>query len=147
MSHQNESQNAPRIEFQVHFQAGYRGHKHLRKGACKNEPEHTNDNLPRLTRLLALAHRWDRLIEDGTVSDYAEIARMMELSRARVTQIMDLLYLARDIQEEILLFPRREQYELNVPVRAMRQLTRNSDWDDQRKLWQSLPRPSFRSEE
>ena len=144
MNHQNNSQDAPRVEFQVHFQTGYRGRKHLRRGACPKEPKIHSENLPRLTRLLALAHRWNRLIEEGTISDYAEIARNMGLSRARVTQIMDLLYLAPNIQEEILLPPSDERSELEVPERAMRQVTRIPDWNDQRRLWRGLCGPLVR---
>ena len=147
MSPQNRDQNAPRVEFKVHFQTGYRGQKHLRKGTRQNEPDHPVENLPRLTRLLALAHRWNYLIEEGVVSDYAEIARMIGLSRARVTQIMDLLYLAPDIQEAILFSSSGEKLELDVPVRAIRQFTRIPDWKDQRKLWRSLHVPLIRQGE
>jgi len=48
-----------------------------------------------LTRhLLALAIRLDQLIRDGVVADQAELARLGHVSRARLTQIMNLLYLA-----------------------------------------------------
>jgi len=48
------------------------------------------DEIPRIVRLLALAHRWHRLIDQGTVESQAEIARMTGLTRARVSQIMNL---------------------------------------------------------
>ena len=41
-------------------------------------------------------------VRDGVVKDYAEIARLTGLSRARVTQIVNLTLLAPAIQEEIL---------------------------------------------
>jgi hypothetical protein len=111
--------------------------EHLRKGASSKELEHPTEDLPRLTRLLALAHRWSRLIEEGVVANRAEIARMMGLTRARVTQMMNLLYLAPDIQEELLLPPSGERPELELPERAMRPITRIPDWNDQRKLWRA----------
>ena len=43
------------------------------------------------------------------VKDYAELARPGRVSRARMTQIMNLLMLAPDIQEEILFLPRIER--------------------------------------
>jgi len=144
MSNQINNQNGPRVEFRVYFQAGYLGRKHLRKGVPSKEPQRPIDDLPRLTRLLALAHRWSGLIDEGVVSDYAEIAKMMGLSRARVTQIMDLLYLAPDIQDDILFARSSEKLELDVPDRAMRQITRIPDWNDQRKLWRSLHVPLIR---
>ena len=136
MSRRIDSQHAPRVEFQVHFQTGYRGRKHLRKGACSKGPELPNEDLPRLTRLLALAHRWNQLIEEGVVDNYAEIARMMGLSRARVTQIMDLLYLAPKIQEEILLASDKPQ--LIIPERSVRKIFRIHDWIKQRERWLRL---------
>jgi hypothetical protein len=82
-------------------------------------------------RLLALAHRWDRLIDEDVVTDYAEIASTMELSRARVTQIMDLLYLAPEIQEDILSDKMLEP----VSERAARALIRVPEWTKQCVAW------------
>ncbi len=138
MSEQTNGQNPPRVEFKVHFQTGRRGRRHLRKGAGSKEAGCSSQDLPRLTRLLALAHRWNRLIEEGVVSNYAEIARMMGLSRARVTQIMDLLYLAPEIQEEILVSTRSENLEFDLPERSIRPIARIPDWSNQRKLWRRL---------
>lgn len=56
----------------------------------------------RLARQLALAHHLDRLIDQGVIKDYAEAAKLLGLSRARVTQIMDLLGLRAAEQEQIL---------------------------------------------
>ena len=49
--------------------------------------------IPRIVRLLALAHRWHRLIDSGEIRDQAAIARASGLTRARVTQIMNLRWL------------------------------------------------------
>ena len=67
----------------------------------------TAGRLPRITRLLALAVRFEGLLRDGAVRDYAELARLGEVSRARITQIMSLRMLAPAIQERILALPRR----------------------------------------
>ena len=133
MSQRTDSKNLPRVEFQVHFQTGHRGRRHLRKGASSKEPGPPNEHLPRLTRLLALAHRWNSLIEEGVVANYSEIARMMGLSRARVTQIMDLLYLAPEIQEKILL--RGEDKSEMVSERTLRSIIRLPIWKEQSKMW------------
>ena len=55
---------------------------------------------------MALAIRFDGLLHDGAVKDQAELALLDHVSRARVTQIMNLLMLAPDIQESILFLPR-----------------------------------------
>jgi hypothetical protein len=46
------------------------------------------------------------LVRSGAVRDYAELARLGQVSRARTTQIMSLLHLAPDLQEQILFLPR-----------------------------------------
>jgi hypothetical protein len=57
----------------------------------------------RLARQLALAHYIERLIEAGTLKDYAAAAKALGVSRARLTQVMDLLGLEPAVQERILL--------------------------------------------
>ena len=62
--------------------------------------------VPRISRLMALAIRFDELIARGDIKNYAQLARLGHITRARVTQIMNLLHLAPDLQEQILLLPR-----------------------------------------
>lgn len=50
--------------------------------------------VPRISRLMALAIRFDQLIRDGVVEDQAQLARLGHVSRARLTQITNLLALA-----------------------------------------------------
>src|SRR5262249_49114129 len=44
--------------------------------------------VPRVARLLALAIRLEQWRADGVVKDYAELARLGHVSRARVSQVM-----------------------------------------------------------
>jgi hypothetical protein len=87
------------IERKVHFQHGRRGRKQLREGAAAAK---SAGRVPRVSRLMALAIRYNRLIREGVVADQAEFVRLGHLTRARLTQIMNLLCLAPDIQEELL---------------------------------------------
>ena len=68
--------------------------------------------VPRIARLIALAIRFDQLIRDGVVADQAELARLGKISRARVTQILNLLSLAPDIQAAILEMSYKDQNRL-----------------------------------
>jgi len=54
---------------------------------------------------LALAHRFESLIRDGEARDYADLARLGHVTPARITQFMNLLSLAPEIQEAILFLP------------------------------------------
>ncbi len=63
-------------------------------------------SVPRISRLMALAIRTQDLVDQGEVADYADLARLAHISRARISQIMNLTLLAPDIQEAILFLPR-----------------------------------------
>ena len=60
------------------------------------------EKVPRIARLLALAHKFQGMLDRGEVESMAELARVGRVSRARITQIMNLLLLAPDIQEQVL---------------------------------------------
>jgi hypothetical protein len=109
------------------------------EGKTTPQPSELADgSIPRLARLLALAIRMEGLLRSGTIADYAELARLGRVTRARMTQIMKLLYLAPDIQEQILfLTPLRGLNERNL-----RPITNRIDWDEQRRLFQELQRRS-----
>jgi len=51
---------------------------------------------------LALAIKFQGMVDSGEVRDYADLARLGYVTRARITQVMNLLLLAPDIQEKIL---------------------------------------------
>jgi hypothetical protein len=91
-------------------------------------------SIPRIARLMALALRFDGLLRKKTIRDYAELARLGRVTRARMTQIMKLLNLAPDIQEQILFLP-------NIPglnERNLRPLVSRIDWDEQRRLFRKI---------
>jgi hypothetical protein len=50
---------------------------------------------------MALAIRFEQLNVAGEVRNYAELARLAQVNRARITQIMNLLLLALDVQQRI----------------------------------------------
>ena len=56
----------------------------------------------RVAIMLALAHKIQEAIDREVVRDRAEVARRLGITRARVTQLLDLTLLAPEIQEEIL---------------------------------------------
>ncbi len=70
-----------------------------RKGTRKGEGA---TRIPRVTRLLALAHKIDGMIRSGELKDWAEAARLVGVTRARMTQIANLLLLAPAIQESLI---------------------------------------------
>lgn len=123
----------PKIEFKVHFKATRKGRKRALAGAAPQAA--APGNLPRVTRLMALAIRFDQLIRDGEVRDLADIARLGHVTRARVTQIMNLLHLAPGIQAAILDLPRVERGRDPVTERDIRPIAAIMDWRKQRAAW------------
>ena len=87
---------------------------------------------------MALAIRFDQLIRAGEVGDYAELARLAHVTRARITQIMNLLMLAPDIQEAILFLPRVERGRDPIHLRQLQSIALVSDWRKQRMLWSQI---------
>lgn len=83
---------------------------------------------------MALAIRFDKLIRSGEVSDYAELARLGHVSRARITQIMNFLNLAPDIQEELLFLPRTQLDRDPVREHHIRPIIATLDWSDRRTM-------------
>ena len=54
--------------------------------------------VPRLARLLALAIRFQELLDGGEATSYTALEPVAGVSRSRVSQIMSLLNLAPDIR-------------------------------------------------
>jgi len=90
---------------------------------------------PRISKLMALAIRFDGLIGEGKVHDMSELARLAHVSQPRMTQIMNLLHLAPDIQEEILFLPEVTKGRDPIHERMVRPLTAMLDWREQRTAW------------
>lgn len=119
------------------FKSGKRTAKKIvESGTQSDQP--TPGRLPRITKMMALAIRLDHLIKSGQVTDQAELARVGHVSRARLTQIMDLNLLAPDIQEEILTSEALTSILSNVPERQFRSIAFKSNWKEQRTVWADL---------
>ena len=114
-----------------------------RRSAAKQKPVApgvvTQEHIPRLARLMALAIKFDGLVRQGVVRDYADLARLGHVSRARITQIMNLLLLAPDIQERLIDMPLDELGHGTVCERQVRKLARMIDWSEQRQIWRTVP--------
>ena len=93
--------------------------------------------IPRLTRLMALAIKFQDMIDRGEVKDYADLARLGFVTRARVTQIMNLCLLAPDIQLAIL----NAQVLGGLTEQRLRTAVREVTWASQRIVLAGLLAP------
>ena len=87
---------------------------------------------------MALAIRFDRLIKEGEIDDQADLARLGNVSRARVTQVMNLLQLAPEIQEALLFLPRTVKGRDPIRETHIRPIAAELEWRKQRRLWKGL---------
>jgi hypothetical protein len=76
------------IELPVHFhRTGHGSRKEMRAGA--QAPALPPGRVPRVSRLMALALRFDELVRTGQVASYSALATVGHVTRARVSQIVD----------------------------------------------------------
>src|SRR5207248_7199993 len=125
------------LQCRFHVDRRARGRKQLQAGEPPRavcEP----GRVPRVARLLALAHRFEGLLCEGVVQGYAELARLGQVTPARVSQVMALLGLAPDIQEAILFLPRTVRGRDPIQMYELLPLTTVLDWKTQRRLWEQL---------
>ncbi len=64
----------------------------------------------------------ERLVEEGSVMSYADAARQLGVSRARISQILNLLNLPANVQEGLLLG------RIDLSERRMRRLVGTAEW-------------------
>jgi DNA invertase Pin-like site-specific DNA recombinase len=109
-----------------------------RPGANGGVREPEEGRVPRVSRLLALALKFERLIREGVIRTHRDIAEAGQISRARLSQIMRLTDLAPAIQEELLFLPKTMVGPDRITEKALRKVARAVDWDGQKKLFEDL---------
>src|SRR4051794_14144509 len=127
----------------LHLQRHAHGRLEMRTGeipAPSIEQTYTG-RVPRISRLMALAIRFEDLVRRGEVQDYADLARLGHVTRARVTQIMNLLMLAPELQERILHLPPVEFGRDPLKEWQVRSVAKQPIWAKQRRRWRALGLP------
>lgn len=87
-----------------------------------------------IARNLALGHRLVRALQNGEVSSFAELARMMGVSRAWVSMLVELTFLAPDLQQLVIHYALYESFGMV----SLLEIARLSKWQFQRRRWSSL---------
>jgi hypothetical protein len=105
------------------------------RSAAPKEPE--PPRIPRIARLMALAIKFQEMVNSGRVRDYADLARLGCVTRARLTQIMNLLLLDPKIQERILSSER--QVGRQITERDIRFVVMYVHWQDQQHALSTCP--------
>ena len=118
---------------QVHFTYNQR-RKRIVAGPAPDDAKPAG-RIPRVAKLMALAIRFDDLLRTGKVRDMSELARLAHVTQPRMTQIMNLLHLAPDIQTFILDLPPVAKGKDLVTERCIRQVVAEISWGRQRVIW------------
>jgi hypothetical protein len=81
----------------------------------------------RTARLLALAHRVERMVQAGELRDYRDAATRFDISHARMSQVTGMLLLAPAIQADILLG------RTTATEGGLRRTANAANWSDQHR--------------
>jgi hypothetical protein len=90
---------------------------------------------------MALALQFEQMLQNGVATDQSSLARTMQITQPRMTQIMNLLHLAPDIQETILFLPRTIKGDDPIHEKMLRPITAEVSWQRQRRVWQTIIEP------
>ena len=128
------------VDFQFSIKQRGRGAKKriVEAAAPSDEPKPALERIPRISRYMALAIHFEDLIRQGVVTDYADLARLGHVTRARVTQVMNLRLLAPEIQEQLLFMKTTVAPVELIQLKWLQAVATDFNWEGQRKHWKSL---------
>ncbi len=115
----------------------HRARKTIQPG---EKPKRKTARTQRISKLMALAIHFEQMLRDGHVNDMSTLAYYGQVTRARITQIMNLLLLAPDIQQAILNLPQTTKGRDDVTIRQLQSIALEPDWQEQRRMWTNLNR-------
>lgn len=118
------------ITRKVHFQTSRRSKKTIRSG---NSPKRCEVRTQRISKLMALAIKFDYMLKTRELADMSQIAARGRVTRARMTQIMNLNLLAPDIQERLLSLPQTDKGRDEITIGALQKIAIEPDWNLQRQ--------------
>ncbi len=117
------------LKIDVHFLSGTSSHRILRKG---KKPRHMKSSrLPRLTRLMALAIKYEAILDRGDVNGHQELADMAGVDRSYLSRILRLRLLSPYIQEWLTNLPENERGGNPLPWCELRKIASISSWETQ----------------
>jgi hypothetical protein len=94
--------------------------------------------VPRVARLMALALRLDELVRTEQVANYSALASLGHVTRARISQILNLIHLAPELQEALLFLPPTRRGRDAIILADLMPIAAALDWRKQRRLWRKL---------
>jgi hypothetical protein len=91
---------------------------------------------PLLRQNLVLAYQIQELFEKEKAKNLEQVGQWLHMTHARISQIMNLLFLAPDIQEEILFLDDEKVFQLTE--HKIRKIPVEVKWTKQREMWNEI---------
>jgi len=91
--------------------------------------------VPTVSRMMALAIFYERLIRNGKIKSVSEIGRLEGVSQQRVSQVMGLLCLSPGLQEKLLTLPRQYPHSKFISTEKMIAIAGEIDFERQEELY------------
>ncbi len=104
----------------------------------RTDPKPPVAAIPRVSKLMALAIHFDRLLRSGEIADVNELAELCHVTQPRISQILALNMLAPEIQEQLLFLPEVASGRPVVHERMLRPIAAEVDWGRQREIWTNM---------
>ncbi|KAA5541570.1 hypothetical protein FYK55_18185 [Roseiconus nitratireducens] len=104
--------------------------------SCDRRP--VQKKLHRVTKLMALAIKFQEMLRRGEAHDLTDLARIGNVSQPRMSQIMALNLLAPDIQQALLDLPPQGPGKPFLHEKRIRPITAILDWQEQRRAWDEI---------
>jgi len=126
----------------LHFNTDSRGRRRIDREPQPN-PSIPDGRIPRVSKLMALAIHFQELLQDGVVEDQSDLARLSHVTQPRITQIMNLLLLAPEIQEEILHLPKVTDGKDPIHEKLLRPVAAEVCFLKQSEMWTQMCTDNF----
>ncbi len=117
------------VSRKFHIERRFKTKQVIKPGTLPNRPA---GKVQRISKLMALAIEFEQMIQNAQASDFAQLAKECRVTRARMTQIMNLNLLAPDIQERLLCLPQTDKGRDEITIRTLQKIALEPDWRRQR---------------
>ena len=97
-------------------------------------PVRPRGSIPRISRLMALAIKYQGMLDRGEVSGVTELARLCHVTQPRMSQILNLNLLSPSFQEKLLFLPEPTSGKPTIHERALRFACTVIDWESQSRI-------------
>lgn len=125
--------------FKISTQRNRHGRMSIHDGAAPAPVMTTYAAAPaRIARVVAVAHHVDHLVRSGVAKSYADVGDLGSITRARVSQITNLLFLSPSIQERLLFMIRPAAGREQIGERDLRAICMEPDWSKQEVMFDRL---------